>query len=497
MQTAYLNLLNHTARDNTVNSFQAPHPRLDIINGPLIHLAENTAAVHAFINRTSILSPKGDKVTSMRPVNTITDYVSVVRLNDEIRTKFDDTKPVMEKEQVEQEQEQAQEQSQERHHARLLNISDLEYLGLLTTYLRTTGKDDPNYTVMGAPIDLPLTNEVQRHIRQVFLWDESTMHRVNTTLMSVLNIAFDMTPLNLDLVDNLYAMHGHQTVKALMYNRAQGNKVSIMNFGSSLGYRPTPTGADVLRLMKDLRNFSLLINIFTEQPLFPTNALLIQQVLDGLLRMVHLLPEHVRPELHTSLQIFLARYKIRQTILPMAVLISAGAIVQQNTQIDQGVTPTTADVVFPGVEQLPASPISHPTATAMVVRTSAPDRQRVTGPPPQSSGARRNDRSDPTALATGRDHRLATERSVATQSASNVTLADLQRTMAALQSQVDRQARLARRDVPDDEQPPARCAAYYIRATGPPEDSASSDEEPPATAKAFGARVMPDDDDKE
>ena len=72
------------------------------------------------LNRTSILSPKGDSVTSMRPVNTITDYVSVVRLNDEIQTKFDDTKQVMEKEQAEQEQ--AQEQSRERHHARLLNF---------------------------------------------------------------------------------------------------------------------------------------------------------------------------------------------------------------------------------------------------------------------------------------------------------------------------------------------------------------------------------------
>ena len=256
MQTAYLNFLNQTARDNTVNSFQSPYHRLDVINGPLIHLAENTTAVHIFINHTSILSPKVDKVTSMQPVNTITDYVSVVRLNDEIRTKFDDTKQVMEKEQAEQEQ--AQEQSLERHHARLLNIPDLEFLGLLTTYLRTTGKDDQNYTIMGAPVDLPLPNEVQRHIRQVFLWDESILYRINTTLMSVLNIAFDMTPLNLDLVDNLYAMHGHQTVKVLMYNRAQGSKVSIMNFGSLLGYRLTPTGVDVLRLIKDLCNFSLL-----------------------------------------------------------------------------------------------------------------------------------------------------------------------------------------------------------------------------------------------
>ena len=206
-----------------------------------------------------------------------------------------------------------------------------------------------------------------------------------------------MTPFP-DLVDTLYALHALQTVNALMYNRAQGSKVFILNFGGSLGYRPTPTGADILRLMKDLRNFSLLMNIFSEQPLFPTNPLLIQQVLDGLLRMIHYLPEHVRTELHTSLQIFVARFKLRQPILPMAILINTAAIIQPGLQLEQGVTPIT-DVLFPDAEQLPAPPISHSTATAMVARQSIPgtatamvarqsipDRQRLTGPPPQNSG---------------------------------------------------------------------------------------------------------------
>ena len=66
--------------------------------------------------------------------------------------------------------------------------------------------------------------------------------------------------------------------------------------------------------------------------------------------------------------------------------------------------------------------------------------------------------------------------------------------MATLRSQIDRQARLARRDAPADEQPPY-CAAYYIRAMGLPADSASSDEKPPATEQAFGVRTVPDDDD--
>jgi hypothetical protein len=134
---------------------------------------------------------------------------------------------------------------------------------------------------------------LQLHIRQVpFLWDEATLHRVKTTLMMVLNSAFDISPFT-GLVDTLYAMHALQTIHGLMFNRALVNKVPIMNYGSSLGYRPTQTGADVLRLMKDVRIFSFLMNLFTEQPLLPKSPLLLQQVLDGLLRMLHHLPDHV------------------------------------------------------------------------------------------------------------------------------------------------------------------------------------------------------------
>ncbi len=107
-----------------------------------------------------------------------------------------------------------------------------------------------------------------------------------------LNSAFDIS-LFTGLVETLYAMHALQTIHGLMFNRALVNKVPIMNYGSSLGYRPTLTGADVLRLMKDVRIFSFLMNLFTEQPLLPKSPLLLQQVLDGLLRMLHHLPDHV------------------------------------------------------------------------------------------------------------------------------------------------------------------------------------------------------------
>ncbi len=63
--------------------------------------------------------------------------------------------------------------------------------------------------------------------------------------MIVLNLAFDMSPFT-DLVDTMYVMHALQTIYGLMFNREQVNNVLIMNYGCSLGYCPTPTGADVL-----------------------------------------------------------------------------------------------------------------------------------------------------------------------------------------------------------------------------------------------------------
>jgi hypothetical protein len=87
--------------------------------------------------------------------------------------------------------------------------------------------------------------------------------------------------------------------------------------------------------MKDVRVFSFLMNI--EQPLLPTSPLLLEQVLDGLLNVVHLLLDHVRADLHTSLQIFAARFKLKLTFLPMAQLINAATTVQPHLQLDHGV----------------------------------------------------------------------------------------------------------------------------------------------------------------
>jgi len=67
--------------------------------------AENTAAVQAFIDRAGILSAKGDNVIRLRPVNTAVHYCSIVRLNHEVQTSFDEAKPTKEENESDMDQE--------------------------------------------------------------------------------------------------------------------------------------------------------------------------------------------------------------------------------------------------------------------------------------------------------------------------------------------------------------------------------------------------------
>jgi hypothetical protein len=147
--------------------------------------------------------------------------------------------------------------------------------------------------------------------------------------------------------------------------------------------------------------------------MFPTSPLLFQQVLDGLLRMVHHLPEHMRNDMHMSLQIFPARFKLKETILPMAMTITTGAIAQPDLLINNGAPASSASTSSVMLNE-PHSEVRHitygfgqplpaprtTTAIAMVARQSYPGRKRVSVPTTINSDPRRDDRHD-----NGRDPR--------------------------------------------------------------------------------------------
>jgi hypothetical protein len=91
-----------------------------------------------------------------------------------------------------------------------------------------------------------------------------------------------------------------------------------------------------------------------------------QQVLDGLLRMVHHLPDLVQADLHTYLQIFAARFKLKQTILPMALLLSLQT---------QRTTPSTSQALR-GQEGRLLSRYPRPSSGSGGVFEIIPDRPR-------------------------------------------------------------------------------------------------------------------------
>jgi hypothetical protein len=195
------------------------------------------------------------------------------------------------------------------------------------------------------------------------------IHRINSTLWSVLSEAFDMTMVP-DLVSPMYAFQAYQAFLALFYNRAQHAKVAILNYGQALGYGPTPSSAAVSRLMKQVRVFALLLNIVVHEPPFGHPTSLVAQVVDGLLRTAHQLPERYRSDVQESLQTYAPRIKAQERIPPLSLLINLAPIVQDSPPFDTD----------------PGTPLSSAsTHSAMIAdQQPVPEFRRVTDPVMQS-----------------------------------------------------------------------------------------------------------------
>ncbi len=74
--------------------YQPPHQGMDAVGGDTTKLVENVASVHTFCDRGSIVNPNGHGIIRMKPVNDVVVHCSIVRLNQEIQTIFDEPKPV-------------------------------------------------------------------------------------------------------------------------------------------------------------------------------------------------------------------------------------------------------------------------------------------------------------------------------------------------------------------------------------------------------------------
>ena len=124
MQTAYLNWFNQPpARDNPASSFQAPLPHMKFISGDFTTLPEKTAPVHVITECTDILPAKGDDTLSLRPVNSIVQHGTFVRLNNDVQIKLDKVESLK----VDNDSAVKQEQTQDRKPLRESDEDDVHH----------------------------------------------------------------------------------------------------------------------------------------------------------------------------------------------------------------------------------------------------------------------------------------------------------------------------------------------------------------------------------
>ena len=228
----------------------------------------------------------------------------------------------------------------------------------------------------------------------------------------------------------------------------------------------------------------MLVNVLNDIPPFNANNTLIMQILDGLKRSVHMLPDHVRTHLNHNLEFFIACSKSgSMDITPTALLISIAPIIQEPPNFELEISSMfpagpTEPAMLSDLQRLPdlrritdpvtqSSTSSDPRETAFAAqlrdrqRLSAPDRYR---PPSHVADGARHDsvrrdvRIDPRQDNVRRDSNREVRhdrhdvygdsgRPRKTEPPQpGATLEDLQRTIASLQSQIDRQARKANQE---------------------------------------------------
>jgi hypothetical protein len=270
----------------------------------------------------------------------------------------------------------------------------------------------------------------------------------------------------------------------LLFNRVQIAKSDMLHNASLLGSQPVQSTRHVSQLIRDIHTYAKITTITSDlnQPIIRFDRAFIEQVLDGLQRSTHLLPEHRRSLFTRSIQRFSDRFHAGSAIRLPALFVSFAAILQppvvrpsrsaspaQETLVHAAML---ADVVpeFRTDSDIPETalyarfdnrfrperdrPDIRPdrgdlrtTPRSDLRRDPRPDDRRPFRPddcPACSQEFRGNARS-----ASRPESRLADPRDFRTPApddppASPATLEDLHKSFASLQSQLDKHTRLAR-----------------------------------------------------
>ena len=341
-------------------------------------------------------------------------------------------------------------------------------------------------------------------------------------MMSAISLSFDMSNIT-DLVPTLYGIHAYQLLHILLYNRAQRAKVAIIQFARTIGYTPIHTDVQLIRLIGTVRALSVLMNVTHDAPPFETNNLLTIQLLDGFSRAIHLLPDHIRTDVSSNLNYFQACMKGKLNVTPMAILINMVPILQDQPNFELEIPDIASvenipamlsnDQTLPDFRRISDNGMqtsgADPREVAFAAqlrdrqRLSAPDRYRPSSDtkPARQDNVRQDVRFDPRQAICAPSNRNARQEIYgassqprkADPSSQTATLEDLQRTIASLQSQIDRQARQARKEDTSNSNRLSFASAHLAssKPTSVPDDPDVIDQEyaPPPKFYALGASV--------
>jgi len=263
--------------------------------------------------------------------------------------------------------------------------------------------------------------------------------------------------------------------------------MALLQSASNIGYTSLQSGSQVSRLLRDIYTYAFIFNALSDQyqVMSQLDKIYLTQAVDGLHRSAHLLPDHVRGSFARSIQVFSDRLKRGDSVRSSALLINISAILQPPIE-RPSLPPTEAPALaamladsIPDFRRAPDVfvPASSP-ETAFMARFT--DRSRPENDRREYRSDRRDFRTDtrpPPCLDVRRDFRPDTRpasrqdlRGAARSDSrhdsrhdsrldeyrdsrhavsddrpdSSVTLEDLQKSMASMQSLIDKHARQAR-----------------------------------------------------
>ena len=404
----------------------------------------------------------------------------------------------------------------------LLTKYALSKQGMHIQFLRHKDLQWKNFTASGTPIEID--ENCRKLVRTAFLVDTTAQFCYNEALDNVLSLAFDMSTIKgMSLNKTHHAAHALQLLWILFFNRCQYAKSAIVNEFQLISLRPVSSVSDLLNLHSDISDYSILFNIVEGSTPFSSGDAVIVQVLENLQRNTHLLPPPVQPLFDKALQTLQHRIDNQESVSSTCFLIhltpilplsdkteaafSAASTMEFNSVPDPVMQPSTfpvpSETAF--VAQLrdrqSLKPPDHLRKDGLRRDTPRQDNVRRDAQAPRQDNVRRiahvDPRQDYERRDTRRDIRQDYEqgnvrpetyrpRNSDPHSSAN-TLESMRKTMADLQSQIDKQARQSRKDDSSKSNRIAFASAHM--ASAKPTSASDDPDDQESAFYAFGSRV--------